>query len=181
MALRSVEILIAEHRAVEKALQELEGWIDDFSTNSEVSDAAKQALGNLSDFLSRDLALHIRKEEEALFPALEQFLPREEGPLAVMFHEHGEITGENQALREGVAGLDQHASSAGQAATQIREHGRSLIQELRSHLFKEERVLFPFAEARLGEKKDREIVEKFEALASNPGGCTPRLARPTTP
>jgi regulator of cell morphogenesis and NO signaling len=173
MALRSVEILIAEHRAVETALEELEGLINDFLTNSEVPDAAKQALGNLSDFLSRDLALHIRKEDDALFPALEKFLPREQGPLAVMSHEHREITQENQALRDGVAGLAEHPSTAGQAAAQIRDHGRSLVQELRSHLFKEEHVLFPLAEARLGEKEDREIVARFEAIASNPGAYRP--------
>jgi regulator of cell morphogenesis and NO signaling len=168
MALRSVEILVAEHRAVESALGQLEGLIDDFLTNSEVPDAAKQALGNISDLLSRDLALHIQKEDSGLFPALEKFLPREQGPLAVMLHEHREITQENQALREGVADLDQHPSTAGRAAAQIRDHGRWLVQELRSHLFKEEHILFPFAEARLSEEEDREIVEKFQAIASSP-------------
>jgi regulator of cell morphogenesis and NO signaling len=173
MALRCVEILVAEHRAVENALEQLEGLIDDFLTNSEVPDAAKQALGNISDLLSRDLALHIRKEDTGLFPALEKYLPREQGPLAVMLHEHREITQENRALREGVADLDQHPSTAGRAAVQIRDHGRWLVQELRSHLFKEEQVLFPFAEARLSEEEDREIVQKFQSIASDPSACKP--------
>lgn len=168
MALRSIDILIAEHRAVENVLRELEGLIDDFLTNAEVPDAAKQALGGVSDYLARDLLLHIQKEDHGLFPALERFLGREQGPIAVMLHEHQEITQAHQGMREGVADLDQHPSTTGRAAAQIRDQGRWLIQELRSHLFKEEHILFPFAETRLSEKEDQEIVKKFEALAAAP-------------
>ncbi len=168
MALRSVEILVSEHRAVENVLAELEGLIDDFLANPEVPDAAKQSLGNISDFLARDLILHIRKENEGLFPALEKFLPRQQGPIAVMLHEHEGITRAHLGLREGVADLEQHPSTGGSAAARIRDNGRRLIQELRAHLFKEEQVLFPFAEARLSEQEDRDIVKKFEALVAAP-------------
>ena len=166
MGLHSVKILIDEHRAVERVLDELEALIDDFLTNPEVPDAAKQSLGNISDYLGRDLVLHIQKEDHRLFPALERYLPREAGPLAVMLHEHEEITQEYSSLRRGVNDLDQHPATNGAAAGLIRDHGRRLIQELRSHLFKEEHVLFPFAESRLSEEEDREIVEKFQALAA---------------
>jgi len=166
MALRSVGILVAEHRAVENVLKELEGLIDDFLTNTEVPDAAKQALGNISDYLARDLLLHIQKEDHGLFPVLERYLPREQGPIAVMLHEHQEITQAHLDLRKGVAELEQHPSTGGSAAAQIRDYGRWLIQELRSHLFKEENVLFPFAEARLSEEEDEEVVKKFEAIGT---------------
>lgn len=173
MALRSVDILVAEHRAVENILQELEGLIDDFLTNTEVPDAAKQALGNISDYLARDLALHIQKENQGLFPVLERYLPREQGPIAVMLHEHQEITQAHLDLRKGVGELDQHPSTGGIAAAHIRDHGRWLIQELRSHLFKEENMLFPFAEARLSEEEDQEIVKTFQGIGAQPQVTVP--------
>jgi hemerythrin-like domain-containing protein len=168
MALRSVDTLLAEHRRVENVLAELEGLIDDFLTNAEVPAAAKQALGDIGDILARDLVLHILKEDQGLFPALEKFLPREQVPLAVMLHEHEEITQAFQGLRKGIAELDQHPSTHGRAAARITDHGRWLIQALRSHLFKEEHVLFPFAEARLGEEDDQEIVKRFQAVVPDP-------------
>jgi hemerythrin-like domain-containing protein len=91
MALQCVETLIAAHRSVEGVLTELENLIDDFLANAEVPDTAKQALGSISDFLAKDLVLHIRKEHYGLFPALERFLPLEQGPITVMLHEHAEI------------------------------------------------------------------------------------------
>jgi hemerythrin-like domain-containing protein len=166
MALRSVDILVAEHRSVETVLEQLEGLIDDFLTNAEVPDAAKQALGNISDYLARDLVLHIQKEDRGLFPVLERYLPREQGPIAVMLHEHREITQAHLDLRKGITELEQHPSTGGIAAAQIRDHGRWLIRELRAHLFKEENILFPFAEARLSEEEDQEVVKKFEAMGT---------------
>jgi len=167
MPLRSIEILIGEHRQVDKVLEELEGLIDEFLTNPEVPDAAKQALGKVVDFFAQDLILHIQKEDQALFPALEKFLPREQGPLAVMLHEHHEITEAYRGLREGVAVLDQHPATNGPAAGRIRDHGRALIHYLRTHLFKEERVLFPFAEGHLSQEDDREIARRFEEIRAN--------------
>jgi iron-sulfur cluster repair protein YtfE (RIC family) len=53
------------------------------------------------------------------------------------------------------------------AAGRIRDHGRRLIQELRSHLFKEERVLFPFAEGHLTPEDDQSVMKKFESLVAD--------------
>jgi hemerythrin-like domain-containing protein len=178
MACRSVEILISEHRAVEKVLEELEGLIDDFLTNPEVPDAAKQALGDISDYLARDLILHIQKEDQGLFPVLERYLPRAQGPIAVMLHEHEEIAQTQRDLRQGIAELEQHPSTGGSAAAQIRDHGRWLIQELRSHLYKEERILFPFAEGRLSEEEDQEVVNQFAAIAARSGEPSPSPSYP---
>jgi len=168
MALESINTLIAEHRAVAKVLDQLEGLIDDFLTNAEVPDAAKQSLGSISDFLAQDLVLHIRKEDHGLFPVLERYLPRHQGPIAVMLFEHQDIAQSFQGLQQGVSELDQHPSAGGPAAAKIRDEGRRLIQELRTHLFKEERVLFPFAETHLSEAEDQEIVEQFRKIATKP-------------
>ncbi len=164
MPLQSIDTLLGEHRAVSEVLDQLEGLIDDFLMNAEVPDAAKQSLGNVADFLARDLVLHIRKEDHGLFPVLERYLPRNQGPIAVMLFEHQDISQTFQGLQQGVSELDRHPSAGGPAAAKIRDDGRRLIQELRSHLFKEERVLFPFAESHLSEAEDREVVESFRQI-----------------
>jgi hemerythrin-like domain-containing protein len=171
MALRSIDILVSEHRAVEKAITELEGLIDEFLVNSEVPGVSKQALGEIADYLSRHLLLHIEKENQALFPVLEKFLSPEAGPLTVMLDEHLQIARSFCGLRGGVLELDQHPATGGPAAARIRDHGRTLIYELRNHLLKEERVLFPFAEGHMSEEDDRWIVERFEEIVSNTPDC----------
>lgn len=170
--MRSTEILVAEHREVEKVLAELESLIDEFLTSPEIPDASKQALGDIAEYLGGDLILHIQKENDGLFPALEKFLPREAGPLAVMLDEHEEVSRSFLGLRGGVAELAEHPSTHGRAAARIRDNGRLLIQVLRAHLFKEERILFPFAEGHLSEEDDRQIVQKFDQIVA--GAAVPK-------
>jgi len=167
MPLRSIENLLAEHREVEKVLADLEGLLDDFLTNAEVPDSSKQALRDIADFLARGLILHIKKEDDGLFPALEKFLPRGAGPLAVMLEEHREITQLYLGLRDGVAGLDQSRATSAPSAVRIRDNGRPLIHLLRAHLSKEERILFPFAEGHLSEEDDRRILEKYDEIVAH--------------
>lgn len=104
---------------------------------------------------------HHGKEEEMLFPALERAgLPRDGGPVGVMLHEH-EI---GRAL---IARMAQGAEkwSAGDAgglaafATAAAEHASLL----RSHIEKENHILFPMAERFLDAGTKRDLVERFEA------------------
>jgi hemerythrin-like domain-containing protein len=166
MPLHCIENLIAEHREVEKVLVELEGLIDDFLTTKEVPAESLAALGHIAEFLSRDLVLHIQKENDALFPALSRFMPLEIGPLAVMRGEHEEISDSFRGLLEGLAHLKCCSTTDSSGAGEVRDHGRALIQVLRAHLFKEEHVLFPFAESRLSPEDDRLILERFEEFAA---------------
>lgn len=166
MPLRSTEILIAEHREVAIVLGELESLIDEFLTVEEVPESSREALAEIAEFLSRDLAMHIRKENRGLFPALEKFLSTEAGPLAVMLDEHEEITPPIRELCRVVEDLARFRSTSGPAAARARDQGRLLIDVVRSHVRKEERILFPFAERCLSAEEDQQILKKFAELVA---------------
>lgn len=104
---------------------------------------------------------HHHKEEELLFPALERAgLPREGGPVGVMLHEHeigrAMIARMAEAARGRAAGDPAALTAFGVAA---REHAALL----RSHIQKENQILFPMAERFLDAATKSHLSEQFAA------------------
>lgn len=95
---------------------------------------------------------HHGKEEQHLFPALERHgIPQEAGPIGVMLREHEE----GRALVRAIAEGDDR-----QAAEAIRAY----VALLRTHIDKENGVLFPMAEHVLPETEQRGLLRAFEAV-----------------
>ena len=89
-------------------------------------------------------ACHHGKEEDLLFPALQECgLPGDSGPIAVMLHEH-------RLGREQVAAMARAlpGSQAGDAADRARlvHAGRAYVDLIRNHIGKEDEVLFNMAD-----------------------------------
>jgi hemerythrin-like domain-containing protein len=104
---------------------------------------------------------HHHKEEDLLFPALERAgMPRDGGPVGVMLHEHeigrGLIARMAAAARQWSAGDADAVAVFGSAA---REHAGLL----RSHIEKENHILFPMAERFLDAATKQSLAEQFEA------------------
>lgn len=105
---------------------------------------------------------HHAKEEDCLFPAMESAgVPREGGPIGVMLSEH--------ALgRERVAGMTEAAAGLRRgdraAAARFTGHARGYIDLLRSHIDKEDNVLYPIADARLSAKTQAELAVQFDKV-----------------
>ena len=165
MPLRSIEILRAEHRAIEKALVELEGLIDDFLTDDEVPEASRQAFHRLADFLAHDLLIHIMREDVGLLPSVEARLSETD---ARLLDDHEEITRSYHGLLAGIRELGRQPATADPPAIRIRDFGRALIEELREHQCREERTLFPLVENLLTEQDDEQIVARFKDIAARP-------------
>lgn len=93
-------------------------------------------------------AYHHQKEEQALFPALEEAGLPPQGPVAVMLHEH--TIGRNllRKLREALPRVDADAAF-------------EYIEMLRSHIDKENEVLFQIAKRMLSSADDRKMTEMF--------------------
>lgn len=111
------------------------------------------ALNWLIDFFANFVdRWHHGKEEQHLFPALERHgLPRDQGPLAVMLHEH-----QDGRVLLGVAreGDDRRTAQA------IKDYTRLL----RAHIDKENWVLFSLAEQVLGGEEQQGLLNAFEAV-----------------
>jgi regulator of cell morphogenesis and NO signaling len=167
MALRSIEILLAEHREVRSLLSELESLISRLQSGPGAPADSLPALGRITDMLRRGLAVHIKKENDGLFPALRTLMPEEAGPIAVMQSEHEEVNELLRGLLEGVAHLKCCPTPEGYGSSQVRQQGGSLIQALRSHLLEEEQVLFPLAEDFMSAEEDRQVAYVYEQITAN--------------
>jgi iron-sulfur cluster repair protein YtfE (RIC family) len=82
------------------------------------------------------LALHVRKEEQVLFPFLERHYPRDSGPLAVLHDEHESLCAKMNP------------------------------QLLRDHIRKEDTLLFPIVARLLSPEDDARLLRELEATAT---------------
>lgn len=128
--------LVREHRAVEKLLDELERLLADPERN-------QQKLQETFSSIQRDLGLHLRKEEDAYFPALGRYLPREAGPVRVMLHEHELLHVLESDFPKGA---------------------QEFIALLRAHIQKEDGVLFMIADQHFSDEEQQQVYEQMRKL-----------------
>ena len=147
-------VLMDEHQTILRTLACLETLIVD----SAYADESPDTFGEVVDFL-RTYAdrLHHGKEEDLLFPAMEgRGLSAEAGPTAAMRYEHEE----GRALVRRMATLLE--SEAFDRAA-FREPALQFVVLLRSHIAKEDHILFPMAERMLGGSDAGQLERAFEA------------------
>ena len=160
----ATEILTSEHRVIEQVLNCLEALVEQGESRGRFDwMSAEQMIDFLRNFAD---GCHHAKEEEQLFPALEErgFSP-EVGPTAVMRSEHQAGRKHVAAMAAAVdAGLLGDNSRAGQFA----EHARAYIELLRQHIQKEDHCLFPMADRVLSESDQQHLFSAFEDAEQTP-------------
>lgn len=158
--MKPTEDLIAEHNGVLVALKLLEKVEEALTTKNE---QAPEHFGQLLDFLKGFVdRCHHGKEEDVLFPELERRgVKREGGPIGVMLMEHEAGRGHVRAMSDG---LDRLRRGEGNAVTAIREHVLAYRDLLRSHINKENNVLFPMADRLVPDDVAATVMEKFEEI-----------------
>lgn len=156
----AINHLLREHRETEKIVAVLQEVLD-----APVPWTASQAAHYemVCVYFDRDVVCHIRKEDEALFPVLEEFLPRDVGPLAVLRGEHAEISAQYSLMRHAGEALRRGAPRPA-AGEDFRQYGRRLVLTLRDHIYKEDRVLYPMVARFLSEQQDRSILQHMEGI-----------------
>jgi hemerythrin-like domain-containing protein len=160
--MKSTDELKKEHRGIELMLKVMTAVAEKADRNEALDTADLDAMVEfLTIFADK---CHHGKEEEFLFPALEEAgVKREGGPIGVMLAEHAQGRALIAKIREAVTTIkagDQTASKrfAGAAG----EYAALLA----AHIYKEDNVLFPMADARLSAAKDDWLIENFERLES---------------
>jgi len=97
---------------------------------------------------------HHGKEEDLLFPAMEESgVPKEGGPIEVMLTEHQEGRGYVKGMAE-----------AGKDLLKFAENAENYISLLTQHIGKENDVLYMIADMHLTEEKQKHLLEKFEKV-----------------
>jgi len=151
-----IEQLMHEHQEGLAALDRLEKDARQVAAEG-LSPATREAMGQAISFINGEIRGHNEKEEEVLFPALAPFLPNPGGPVDVMLAEHRDLWTLNDRLVTALAEPSPDRANLSQTALGI-------VQLLRSHISKEDNILYPMARRFLGEEGLAEVARKVEAL-----------------
>ncbi len=148
------EDLVQEHVAINAGLDVLERMAQRLREGRKVRREDAEAL--VVFFVEFADKCHHGKEEGILFPAMaEAGIPNENGPIGVMLAEHVQgraaIARMRQALRDG--GLDAAGFIGG---------AEDYLALLRTHIRKENMILFPLGDKRIPEDVQAGLLERFE-------------------
>ena len=152
-----IQILWEEHRVIEGVLECLAKMIQELRRGGSTDwEAWRWTLEFFSQFADR---CHHHKEEELLFPALEQcgFSPQE-GPTAVMRQEHQLGRRWIQAMRDALP----NAADDPQKRRALLDAAVGYLYLLREHIQKEDHCLFPMARQALSEELQQRLGEQFQ-------------------
>jgi hemerythrin-like domain-containing protein len=159
-----IEVLVNEHRLIEGVLDAIEARLQASTQGPFAADFFREALDSLTNFAD---GCHHYKEEQCLFPMLTaRGMPREDGPVGMMLHEHDEGRGYLAAVRQN---LEQARAGSPAAAEAVRENAEVYIHLLRQHIFKENNVLFQMARNLLSSADMQKLSEQYEGLEREKG------------
>lgn len=154
--MKSIEVLMHEHRLIEQGLKVLENIAYRLERGEDIpSDKLSALLDFFRVFADQ---CHHGKEEGMLFPELEKKgIPKEGGPIEVMLIEHEEGRSFQKQMREAAVNLEEL-----EAKRKLVQAARGYIELLRQHIWKEDNVLFKMAEQVLSETEDEQLTKLFE-------------------
>jgi hemerythrin-like domain-containing protein len=160
--MKPTEELIKEHHALLQMLDVLEQASGMLESGIDVD--AHDLEKMLEFFRLFADGCHHAKEEQSLFPALEQAgIPRYHGPVGVMLAEHDLGRALIRGMIEALTGLDSKRQP-GQSAATFSRNARAYAALLRSHIEKENHVLFPMADAALTPDRQAEVSRQFTMI-----------------
>lgn len=144
-----MDILRKEHDIVLNLLDNLEKCIEKRDIKSSEKNIA---------ILNKEFNKHsLNKEEKALFPEIEKFMPREGGPTGMMIMEHEDLVGSIKEFKE---------AAKNKNIERLNEIGMHIVNLLREHTGKENDILFMMAEMHLDNKQKKLILQRFKEIDS---------------
>lgn len=174
-----IETLLREHAGIMGQVAELRRAVRDLGERGDAAvGEALPVLRSVGRMMETDLARHARKEDEALFPALEAIFGSEGTPTQVMRREHEAIQARAALYRQTVRELHEveHPAIArqggavrtlaarGGSAAEIHRSAEEVIRLLDEHFGKEEAILFPMARQVLGPEALARIAGRMEEI-----------------
>lgn len=146
-----------EHRAILTMIRILGKMADRLDAGTPVDpDDLERSVQFIRVFADK---CHHAKEEGYLFPEMEKAgIPRDRGPIGVMLSEHEEGRKHVAAMAGAIPGIRKaDRKAAAIFASAARGYGELLTQ----HIFKEDHVLFPMADARLSPDQQSSLEACF--------------------
>jgi hemerythrin-like domain-containing protein len=156
----ATDVLKEEHRGVERMLAIVEAAGRRLEAGGDVP--ADLYLSAVDFFRGFTDGCHHAKEEEKLFPALEQRgVSRQGGPIAMMLAEHEQG---RRYVRTMAEAASRYSKGDKSAATALIQNGRGYVGLLRQHIAKEDGILFPMADRVLSDTEQNKLFEEFEVI-----------------
>ncbi len=158
--MKPTEILKEEHVAIKRMLKVIESVCLRLESGEDVSpEHLEQIVGFLRGFADK---CHHAKEEDLLFPALEEAgIPGEGGPIGMMLTEH-------DRGRDYVKGMGETAcaykSGDAEASGKYVKNARNYVALLTEHIEKENNILYPMGDMRVSNQKQKELLAEFERV-----------------
>jgi hemerythrin-like domain-containing protein len=163
--LRPTQILRGEHRQIDEQLDVLSAALrrlGDRGPEAEVLDRIE----SVARYIDSEMAVHHRKEEDCLFPFLEEFLASENLRLDARIADHEDLnimTGKfKEALHE--CRELEGGRRAAFSAQMLRGYGLYIVHLVREHLLKEDQILFLVADEYLTEEQEAQVLSRFAAV-----------------
>lgn len=160
-----ISTLVSEHESILGFLDTLE-IINKHLQQMTGYDSGCEEFGKLSHIAEHLLAaeLHYQREEDILFPELEQ--RGVYGPPAVMKEEHTQLRAQKKGLKKLVENVS--TTDFNEIKKQLDEIVRFIVPTLREHIFKENNILYPAA---LQVIRDKSVWEALKNECDKVGYC----------
>ena len=174
-----IDRLLADHRELRREIEYLRGAVADLQAGGDAAlPRVAPALRSVVAMMAGPLLIHARKEDEALFPAVEQALGDGEGPTAVMRQEHVEIHDRARRFRAALRDLHEvehpaivasgdrlrRLAADGEGAAELAATGEEIVGLLDVHFEKEEEVLFPVARSLLSSGELQRVARRMDEI-----------------
>jgi uncharacterized protein len=150
------ELLMTDHQLTEQVFEAVERELGEGQPPS--ASTLRQAAVYFREYVD---GCHNRKEEDHLFPLIEQRgIPRHGGPLAVMLAEHEQ---NRNLLPQFCALVDDYAGGNAGALAELRRVFADYAALLKQHFWKENDILYPMARRVMSQDDAEAVVRGIDA------------------
>jgi hemerythrin-like domain-containing protein len=165
--MKPTEVLMEEHRVIERVLIALEKAASRLSRGEDVY--LRFFSGTSALIYGFADSYHYKKEEQVLFAALvENGFPRETGPVALMLAEHEEGRRLGQRLRQV---SERFQAGDVKMRDQVVLSALGYVSLLRRHMEKEDKQLFPLVEKIIPVERQNLIIDAFDRFEREENGA----------
>jgi hemerythrin-like domain-containing protein len=158
--MEATQILMDEHRVIERVLAAMEKAIEAINSGRSVKPVF---FLDTADFIKGFAdGCHHAKEEKVLFEAMVQAgVPKAGGPVGMMLLEHEQGRVFVRAMR---AGAEKWQAGDESARKEVLNAANGYVDLLRAHIYKENNILFPLANDAIPLEIQEQVAVDFERI-----------------
>lgn len=162
--MKATAVLMKEHESILEMLKVVEVVCQRLENNETIN---PEHLSGIIHFIQGFAdKCHHAKEEDLLFVELGVAgLPSDTGPVGVMLHEHDEGRAYVRGMKEAA---ERMASGDDTVVPRFIENARGYAILLDNHIYKENNILFPMADAQLTDDQQKKLEVEFDKVAQKP-------------